>query len=128
MNPQITPTQGGNCEGHLNDLFLMTDEQILQIDPEPQDVEVGGVAPAALAVNSAEPAQTSRPESATSPEQSTRSTDPNHAQTQNAPASIATPSEPPAWLADTMNDPQHGAEARAIWEGAQKAERDRKSV
>ena len=122
-NQSVASTESPGSNGHtqLHELFALTDEQILQIDPEPQDVEVASAQPAALPANSVELAQTSRPESATSPEQSTRSTDPNHAQTQNAPASIATPSEPPAWLADSMNDPQHGAEARALWEGAQKA-------
>ena len=119
-----TESSGSNGHTQLHELFALTDEQILQIDPEPQDVEVAGAEPAALPANSAEPGQTSRRESATAPEQGTRSADPNHTETQNAPASVATPSEPPAWLADTMNDPQHGAEARALWEGAQKAERE----
>jgi len=34
------------------------------------------------------------------------------------------PPDPPAWLAETMNDPQRGAEARALWEAAQRAERE----
>jgi hypothetical protein len=125
-NQSVASTESSGSNGHtqLHELFALTDEQILEIDPEPQDVQVAGVAPAALPPNSAEQAQTSRPESGTAPEQGARSADPSRAQTQNAPASIATPSKPPAWLADTMNDPQHGAEARALWEGAQKAERE----
>lgn len=125
-NQSVASTESSGSNGHtqLHELFALTDEQILQIDPEPQDVEVASVGPAALPANSGEPAQTSRPESGTAPEQGTRSADPSHAQTQNASASIATPSEPPAWLADTMKDPQHGAEARALWEGAQKAGRE----
>ena len=31
---------------------------------------------------------------------------------------------PPVWLAEAMNDPQRGAEARALWEGAQRAEKE----
>ena len=32
--------------------------------------------------------------------------------------------EPPEWLAETMNDPQRGTEARALWEGAQRAQKE----
>ncbi len=30
----------------------------------------------------------------------------------------------PTWLAEAMNDPQRGAEARALWDGAQQAEKE----
>ena len=44
--------------------------------------------------------------------------------TQGAAGTIFCATEPPAWLAETMNDPQRGAEARALWEAAQRAERE----
>ncbi len=125
-NQGVAATESSGSNGHtqLHELFALTDEQILEIDPEPQDVEVAGVAPAALPANSAERAQTIRPETGTTSEHGARPASSSQEQTQNAPASIATLPEPPAWLAETMNDPQRGTEARALWEGAQRAERE----
>src|SRR4029077_294292 len=45
-------------------------------------------------------------------------------QAQSVQAGAPVSPEPPAWLGETMNDPQRGAEARAMWEGAQKAEQE----
>jgi hypothetical protein len=125
-NQGVAATESSGSNGHtqLHELFALTDEQILEIDREPQDVEVAGVAPAALPANSAERAQTIRPETGTTSEHGARPASSSQEQTQNASASIATLPEPPAWLAETMSDPQRGAEARALWEGAQKAERE----
>jgi hypothetical protein len=49
-NQSISTSESSGANGHstLHDLFALTDEQILEIDPQPQDVEVAGVAPAAL--------------------------------------------------------------------------------
>jgi len=91
-------------------LFVLTDEQILEIEPEAQDVSVRedveqGNSPEAVLLGA---------NSATPPE----------AQTQTGKARVPVLPEPPAWLAETMNDPQRGAEARALWEGAQRAEKE----
>jgi hypothetical protein len=98
-----------NGQSHPHELFVLTDEQILEIEPEAQDVSVredvaqGDSTEAPFGANSA-----------ILPE----------AQTQIAQARVPVLPEPPAWLAETMNDPQRGAEARVLWEGAQRAEKE----
>lgn len=110
MNQQTTSTTGVNGQSTPHDIFALTDEQILEIEPEAQDVSVrddvaqgdspAGVSPTANATVQAE------------------------GQVQTGQAGLPVPLEPPAWLAETMNDPQRGAEARALWEGAQRAEKE----
>lgn len=113
-----------NGQTHPHDLFVLTDEQILEIEPELQDVEVASVAPASLPANSAEQAQNSRLEAGASRDRRADITRSGEEQTQIAQAKVPELPDPPAWLAETMNDPQRGAEARALWEGAQKAEHE----
>lgn len=124
MNQQTTPTSGANGQTHPHDLFALTDEQILEIEPEQQDVEVAGAAPASLPANSGEQAQNSRLEAGATRERHADITGSGEEQTQIAQAKVPGLPDPPAWLAETMNDPQRGAEARALWEGAQRAERE----
>lgn len=124
MNQQTTATSGANGQTHPHDLFVLTDEQILEVEPELQDVEVATVAPASLPANSAEQAQNSRLEAGATRERRADITGSGQEQTQIAQAKVPGLSDPPAWLAETMNDPQRGAEARALWEGAQRAERE----
>jgi cell division protein ZapA len=110
MNQQTTSTTGANGQSTPHEIFALTDEQILEIEPEAQDVSVrddvaqgdspAGVSPTANATVQAE------------------------GQVQTGLAGLPVPLEPPAWLAETMNDPQRGAEARALWEGAQRAEKE----
>jgi hypothetical protein len=110
MNQQTTSTTGANGHSTSHDIFVLTDEQILEIEPEAQDVTVGenvaqgdspaGVSPTAEAVARAE------------------------GQAQSAQAGVPVLQKPPAWLAETMNDPRRGAEARALWDGAQRAEKE----
>jgi hypothetical protein len=126
QNMAADQSTGANGQTHVQDLFVLTDEQILEIEPEAQDVTVregasqgdsaAGVSGAAADANNAR-------------SQSTNGSDtPNAAaaeqNAQSAQAGVPVLLEPPAWLAETMNDPQRGAEARALWEGAQRAERE----
>jgi hypothetical protein len=108
-------SSGANGQTHLHDLFALSDEQILEIDPDPQDVTVReivaqGDSPAAVTpdANGNASRAAAQPQD---PEQSTQ-------------ARVPALPEPPAWLAETMNDPQRGAEARELWEGVQRAERE----
>jgi len=104
-----------NGQTPLHDLFVLTDEQILEIEPEAQDVTVGENV-----------AQGDSPAGASSVTNGTESHDSSRGggQAQTAEARVPVQPEPPAWLAETMNDPQRGAEARVLWEGAQRAERE----
>jgi len=93
------------------DLFALTDEQILDIDPQPETATVG---------QAILPVQNNPPEALSSPA--------NHAkrETERAPgesvqAGVSALPEPPPWLADLMNDPQAGGEARDLWNGIQQS-------
>ncbi len=125
-----------NGQSHPHELFMLTDEQILEIGPEAQDVEVAEVAPASLPASSSQ-AQNSRLEAGAtgnSDAQNARASNTEtldrlsgqtqSAQAQSAQAGVPVLLEPPAWLAEAMNDPQRGTEARALWDGAQRAEKE----
>ena len=118
-NANIAASEASGANGHtaLRDLFVLTDEQILEIEPEAQDISVRedvaqGDSPA-LASSSAD-------------ESALANSQPRSAQAGVPFDAQGKPvlHEPPAWLAETMNDPQRGAEARALWDGAQRAERE----
>jgi len=104
-----------NGQTHLHDLFVLTDEQILEIEPEAQDVSLRE-----------DVAQDANPVgvSTSAIENQSGSSNQAESQAQSAQARVPVLPEPPAWLAETMNDPQRGAEARALWEGAQRAEKE----
>jgi len=126
MNQQATPASSANGQTQLQDLFVLTDEQILEIEPEAQDVTVRegaprGDSPADVlgAVNAAKDTGSQGAKGLDTP-----IADKAEQSAQNAQARVPVSPEPPVWLAETMNDPQRGAEARALWEGAQKAEQE----
>jgi hypothetical protein len=126
QNVTASHNDGANGQTHMQDLFVLTDEQILEIEPEPQDVTVResalqGDGPAVVSSTAnarndggSRDANGIDTPSAAAAEQNA----------QSAQAGVPVLLDPPAWLAETMNDPQRGAEARALWEGAQRAERE----
>ncbi len=95
---QIPQDAASSANGHstVHDLFVLTDEQILEIEPEIQDARASGsqettpVAPAPLAAGSNETARNE-----------------NHRLEASATASTAGASvaEPPPWLARQIKDP-----------------------
>lgn len=100
------------------EVFALTDEQILGIEDAPE------VAAEAASVRN-DAASRKGPE--TQPAQESQNTQPsNHSQqaqsTQQGTAELA--ADAPAWLAERMRDPWVGDEARELWEGAQRAQRD----
>jgi hypothetical protein len=111
-----------NGQSAVHELFALTDEQILEIEPEAQDVEVKSVAArpeaqreekrdslvASLPPNDNEGKSSLQPQAAARIESQT----------------IGQGAEPPRWVAEAMNDPQRGGEARAFWEGSQKAQQE----
>ena len=120
MNQQTAQTSSANGHSSPHDIFVLSDEQILEIEPEAQDVTVRE-----------DVAQGDRPAGALNGanESGLRSADGLDVsgatsaaqQVQSAQPGLPVP---PAWLAETMNDPQRGAEARALWEGTQRAEKE----
>ncbi|MGB9466713.1 MAG: hypothetical protein WBR10_16520 [Candidatus Acidiferrum sp.] len=111
-NQSVAPSEPSRANGHtqLHDLFVLTDEQILEIEPEAQDVTVSGD----VAQGDSPAGVSPRSEAASQAEE----------QAQSAQARMPVLPEPPTWLAETMTDPQRGAEARELWEGAQRAEKE----
>ena len=124
-NPNAAATESSGANGHtpLHDLFVLTDEQILEIEPEVQDVSVRkdvalGDSPAGV------PPNVNESESRNNQGLGTSDAAAAEQQSQSAQARVPVLPDPPAWLTETMNDPQRGAEARALWDGAQRAERE----
>lgn len=124
------------------DLFALTDEQILEIVPDAQDVEVfaGERSDSAdplredldLLASNAPSQRTDGPSAGPSKGQNTDDGRKSVAPAPDAPAPDAQPADAatnandaaPPWLAERMNDPRHGAEARALWQGVQAARQE----
>src|SRR5712664_921054 len=109
-------------ESKATDLFALSDEQILEIEPE---AEVAGqrsaVASAERTLLAADGnAGTAAVASATS-HQSPATGHKLTEQRTGAQPQLALPLEPPAWLAAQMKDPWSGEEARELWNGVQQA-------
>src|SRR5229473_2953738 len=109
-------------ESKATDLFALSDEQILEIEPE---AEVAGqrsaVASAERTLLAADGnAGTAAVASATS-HQSPATGHKLTEQRTGAQPQLALPLEPPAWLAAQMKDAWGGEEAREFWNGVQQA-------
>jgi hypothetical protein len=113
MGPLATTSTNGQTA--LSDLFALSDEQILEIEPEKE------MARSESRVGSHEPAAKQPP--------ADRSEDAALTGTATAPSSTSHESlvtspdavEPPAWLAAQMKDPWGREEAREFWDGVQQA-------
>jgi hypothetical protein len=119
MNQQSTTTSPVNGASSAHELFALTDEQILEIEPEATDLAPVGQPFLAVQAQTAG-ATTGKSSDATStaPLQETTS----HPSMQSAQPGVAVLLEPPAWLAAQMKDSWAGAEARELWEGVQRAQ------
>src|SRR5262249_17322105 len=122
------------------EVFLLSDEQILEIDPVPQDEEVStgvhGATPHANVgpMSPSEGSNTSETRNDSFGEHGTRGTghenrpggeaEASADPAQGAQTRVSVLQEPPAWLAAQMNDAWNGAEARALWERTQNSERE----
>jgi len=124
------------ANGHiaLHDLFALTDEQILEIEPEAQGTVASGESRVA---SQQAPRSTSQPGatgeklghvapaslpagSASAPQEDNRRLEAGA--TSSAP-SVEAP-EPPPWLAAQMKDPWAGEEAKELWNGVQQAKQE----
>jgi len=109
-----------NGQTAVHELFALTDEQILEIEPE------AGTAPVEqplLAVperrgDAARAASESDPNSIAASPRSIDNTQ------QSAQTRVPVPQEPPAWLAAQMKDPWTGGEAKELWNGIQQARQE----
>jgi len=139
----VTP-QPSTGESKTHELFVLTDEQILEI------ADGGNGAPAQRVILS-EPAQAGEAKTAsslrdfgaenlssagTSDGQQSKRDSSSSSAPQNGSAlrdlagggestsAARDAAQPPKWLADMMADPQAGAEARDLWSGVQQARQD----
>jgi len=99
------------------EVFALTDEQILGLEPEGQDVQNGSARGEQIS-DRGDAAKGLTPEGV-SYRDGTVLQDGKDAQ-----PGMAVPPEPPAWLAREMKDPWVGEEARELWEGVQRAQRE----
>jgi hypothetical protein len=104
---------GGNSEPEI---FALTDEQILGMEAEGQDTE--GASSSREVMNGSQGPSTAAATAASTARDDRGSAQPGMA----VPHELA--QEPPAWLAREMKDPWVGEEARELWEGVQRAQRE----
>ncbi len=135
------PASPANGQSALHDLFALTDEQILEIEPEAQDVTVStdsrplardpwplireeksenqtqaSAAPAPNGLGNGAAGEKPSIDSQTTANGSSTGHD--------ARPGVAVPPEPPAWLAAQMKDPWSREEARELWNGVQQARQE----
>ena len=126
MPPSVAPANGTST---MHDLFALSDEQILEIEPETQVVQAhsaADVADRALSTQGDFPEEVAIP--ASGGDRNGNSEAAQH-QTQSVVqhpqgATGLGPSEPPTWLAERMADPQAGAEARELWNGVEQSRQE----
>lgn len=127
---QAAPSNGAST---LHDLFALTDEQILEIEPEGQDVAVWSLVLDAGAQT--EGKRDSSPDSQTMTRSSSAAAlSQNAGSPSESPAAAATSHQsrvtshdspvPPAWLAAQMKDPWTGQEAKELWNGILQAKKE----
>ncbi len=137
MNQQIAPTTAGNGESNPHDLFALTDEQILEIEPESEALPSppNGTASAVISSPGTAGVDSARnPSSSDAADETARSkrdsSSPSASRNDGAEASSRTSAltsndaEPPPWLAAQMKDPWNGEEAKELWNGVQQAKQE----
>ena len=130
MQSQSGVASSGNGASTPHDLFALTDEQILEIEPEAQDVELSSAEPQAPRPASLQVAPASLPAGSSMAPQTERSrleagaTQPPQGVENSAQPRVAGPVEAPPWLAEQMKDPWSGEEARELWDGVQQARQE----
>jgi hypothetical protein len=104
MNSQAGLSTTTDVDGSPQDLFALTDEQILEIEPQQ---EASSRSASALPTEIASSASGDRVEAVAAPT--------------GVPSQFSASVEPPAWLAAQMRDPWAGPEAKEFWDGVQQA-------
>jgi hypothetical protein len=109
MNVNAQTSNGANGESVSHDLFTLSDEQILEIEPE-------AARDTSAAVNSGE--ATSLPVNTTGQVEAKRDS------SSQTPQNDSLAATPPKWLAEMIADPLAGGEARDFWNGIQQARQE----
>lgn len=139
MDQQSTTAIPANGASTPHDLFVLTDEQILEIEPEAEvNVAPPGARPDGVGRAASSPTQPhgapSSADAAHSPSvilSELQASEASQLNTNRGPSEAEIPrgaaaqaevpvlQEPPAWLTAQMNDPWTGAEAKDFWNGVQ---------
>lgn len=117
MKAPATSTAGSTGDSSIQDLFLLSDEQILEIEPEAADAASVEQPLLAVPARHADPASTQVAIEQSSPASPSSI---GNAQ-QDTQAGVPVLLEPPPWLAAQMKDPWSGSEAKEFWDGVQQA-------
>src|SRR5262249_23722858 len=129
MNQQSFAVNPVNGTASPHELFALTDEQILDIEPEALNA-TEGIAPSVISSE----ARTSHLDadsasrnlsSMDTPDATDKSKRDSSSRLPAAPRNdgiAVAPAEPPAWLARQMKDPWAGEEARALWDDVLRAQ------
>ncbi|MBZ5540703.1 MAG: hypothetical protein LAN61_09315 [Acidobacteriia bacterium] len=131
VNPQSDAgTNGHSAVGDV--LYAMSDEQILEMEPEGDASREEGAgrgervalgdSPAGVAVRGEGNARAENAAGLTP--RATGTADGAASAVEPAPAAKQDKGQAPEWLERAMSDAERGAEARAFWEGAQKAQQE----
>jgi len=113
------PSNGAST---LHDLFALTDEQILEIEPEAQDAAVrsAGVDAGAHSEEKRDSPIAALRQNDGSPAAPLSTEGTSH----QSPITSHDSAEPPAWLAAQMKDPWTGEEAKELWNGILQAKKE----
>src|SRR5207245_6449238 len=122
MEQQAVTASPANGASTTHDLFVLTDEQILEIEPE-QEASGAAVQQPLLALP-ARRADTTNAQSAAEPNGSVASSQLIENTQQSTLAGVPVLPEPPPWLAAQMKDPWSGEEAKEFWNGVQQAQQE----
>jgi hypothetical protein len=104
MNSQAGLSTATDVDDSPQDLFALTDEQILEIEPQQEASSRSASAPPTEIASSASGDRVEAVGAAT-----------------GVPSQSFASLEPPAWLAAQMRDPWAGPEAKEFWDGVQQA-------
>ena len=116
-----------DIETTTNELFALTDEQILEIESEVQDIHVRGNADAANRALNAQEYSLDQTIDAAPHGDTDRSANTAQQELQTTiqqPPITSRLDSPPRWLAERMADPQAGAEARELWNGVEQSRQE----
>jgi len=131
--PTTTTASPTNGQSTTHDLFALTDEQILEIEPDMHDIDVGEGATAAngstgTKADSSTPAAnaaSARNDNFVQADRGVAKADrPGESTSHQSPATSHAAAELPKWLAEKMADPRSGGEARELWNDVQQTRQD----
>src|SRR5229473_2940871 len=126
MDQQTTAVASNVTGGSsVQDLFALSDEQILEIEPQPEATRGDSAALAERVPVSANSNTGAAAEPSVTGHQSPVASHESAEQRAGAQPGLAVPLEPPAWLAAQMKDPWGGEEAREFWDGVEQASASR---